>query len=244
LSQELKDAEEYVRSLLPPPFVGPVTTDWRFIPSSELGGDAFGYHWLDEDHFSIYLLDVSGHGVSAALLSVSVVNTLRSKSLPAVDFKDPPQVLSALNGIYGMEAQDNKYFSIWYGVYDRKQRNLRYSSAGHPPAVLIHGASLERNKMIELGKGGPPIGMLTGVSYEGADVRVGLFNRLYVFSDGAYEVTRPDGEMSSFQEWLDYLSKESLSKDFNIDQILRDLKKERGSDSFQDDVSIVEASFA
>jgi hypothetical protein len=46
--------------------------DWRFIPSASLGGDSFGYHWIDEDHFAAYLIDVSGHGWVAALLSVSV----------------------------------------------------------------------------------------------------------------------------------------------------------------------------
>ena len=71
--------------------------DWKFIPSTSLGGDAFGYYWLDEDHFVISLIDVSGHGVGAALLSVSVINALRSQSLPDTDFKDPEHVLKSLN---------------------------------------------------------------------------------------------------------------------------------------------------
>ena len=84
--------------MLPKPInEGPVNTDWRFFPSTSLGGDAFGYHWIDEDHFAIYLLDVSGHGVRAALLSVSVMNALRSQTLPDTDFKDSKQVLESLN---------------------------------------------------------------------------------------------------------------------------------------------------
>jgi sigma-B regulation protein RsbU (phosphoserine phosphatase) len=95
LNQELAEAAEYVRSILPPPLTeGDIQTDWRYIPSTSLGGDAFGYHMVDEDHFAIYLIDVSGHGVGAALLSVSVMNVLRSQSLPATDFKDPEQVLA------------------------------------------------------------------------------------------------------------------------------------------------------
>ncbi|NIR17477.1 MAG: SpoIIE family protein phosphatase, partial [Desulfobacterales bacterium] len=83
LNAELSEAADYVKSLLPPPIVtGPVRADWRFVPSASLGGDSFGYHWLDEDHFAIYLVDVSGHGVGAALLSVSVINALRSHTLP------------------------------------------------------------------------------------------------------------------------------------------------------------------
>ena len=79
LAHEMEQAAHYVRSLLPEKLSkGDIRTDWRFIPSAELGGDSFGYHWLDDDHFAFYLLDVSGHGIGSALLSVSAMNALRS----------------------------------------------------------------------------------------------------------------------------------------------------------------------
>ncbi|MGD9173219.1 MAG: hypothetical protein PVF29_03605, partial [Desulfobacterales bacterium] len=69
LNRELSEAADYVRTILPQPLTeGTIRTDWRFVPSTSLGGDAFGYHWVDKDHFAIYLIDVSGHGVGAALL--------------------------------------------------------------------------------------------------------------------------------------------------------------------------------
>ena len=102
LNQELAEAAEYVRSILPHPISqGEIRIDWKFIPSTSLGGDAFGYYWLDEDHFVISLIDVSGHGVGAAMLSASVMNALRSQSLPDTDFKDPEQVLASLNVAFG-----------------------------------------------------------------------------------------------------------------------------------------------
>ena len=95
LADEVAQAAKYVCSLLPEPIgQGPVRVDWRFVPSTQLGGDSFGYHWLDDDHFAVYLLDVSGHGVGASLLSVSAMNVLRSQSLPNTDFRDPGQVLA------------------------------------------------------------------------------------------------------------------------------------------------------
>ena len=69
------------RSLLPKPMQGPIATDWRFMPSVQLGGDAFGYHELDAITSSSILLDVSGHGVKSALLSVTAMNALRTRSL-------------------------------------------------------------------------------------------------------------------------------------------------------------------
>ncbi|MBU1904861.1 MAG: response regulator, partial [Proteobacteria bacterium] len=97
LTNELNQAAAYVRSLLPPRLEGDIRTDWEFIPSTSLGGDSFGYHWIDDDHLAIYLLDVCGHGVGAALVSMSAINSLRSESLNDVDFRDPSQVLAGLN---------------------------------------------------------------------------------------------------------------------------------------------------
>ncbi len=140
IAHELADAAAYVRSLLPPPMPADaaVPSDWRFITSSTLGGDSFGYHWLAPDQLAIYLLDVCGHGVGAALLSVSAINTIRNHTLPDTDFAMPSQVLSALNRAFPMEKQDGKYFTIWYGVAQfRATRELRYASGGHPPAIVV-----------------------------------------------------------------------------------------------------------
>ena len=138
LAQELSEAADYVKNILPSPLRdGKINIDWKFIPSKSLGGDAFGYHWLDENHFVIYLIDVSGHGVGAALLSVSVINSLRSQSLPDTDFKDPAQVMTSLNEAFPGEENNYMFFTIWYGVYNKSSRELVYASGGHPPALFI-----------------------------------------------------------------------------------------------------------
>ena len=142
LANEVKQAAKYVQSLLPDKLKkGPIKTDWRFVPSAELGGDSFGYHWLDDDHFAFYLLDVSGHGVGAALLSVSAMNALRSQALPNTDFRQPSQVLFALNNAFQMDQQNGLYFTIWYGVFHKPTRRVDYSGGGHPPALLLGGPS-------------------------------------------------------------------------------------------------------
>ncbi|MBX9627206.1 MAG: response regulator, partial [Gemmataceae bacterium] len=118
LAAEVNQAARYVRSLLPPEVTsGPVTVTWRFVPSTQLAGDMFGYLWLDKKHLAVYLLDVSGHGVGSALLAVSVANLLAARSLPNADPRDPGQVLTRLNDVFQMDRQDGKYFTIFYGVY-------------------------------------------------------------------------------------------------------------------------------
>ena len=136
LAEEVAEAAKYVRSLLPKTIKdGPVRIDWRFVPSTQLGGDAFGYHWLDKQRLAVYLLDVSGHGVGASLLAVSVLQVLSHQALPQTDFADPAAVMRGLNPIFEMGRHGGKFFTIWYGVYDSATRRLTFSGGGHPPAL-------------------------------------------------------------------------------------------------------------
>ncbi len=121
LAKELAKAGEYVVSLLPEPINTPtVETFWRFIPSAQLGGDAFGYHWIDDEHYAMYLLDVCGHGVGSALMSVSALNVLKGSSFTGVDYTDPASVLTALNKSFQMSDHNGLYFTIWYDILDHE----------------------------------------------------------------------------------------------------------------------------
>ena len=127
MAAELNRAARYVQSLLPPKLAsGPVTIDWKFVPSSQLAGDMFGYQWIDRTHLGIYLLDVSGHGVGSALLAVSAANVLSGPTMPGTDLRNPGAVVTRLNEMFQMDRQDGKYFTIWYGVFDTEARALAY----------------------------------------------------------------------------------------------------------------------
>ena len=192
LASEVKQAANYVQSLLPDKLKkGLIKTDWRFVPSAELGGDLFGYHWLDDDHFAFYLLDVSGHGVGAALLSVSAMNSLRSQALPNTDFRQPGQVLFALNNAFQMDQQNGLYFTIWYGVYHKPTRRVDYSGGGHPPALLINGPTAEQATLQILDSKGPMIGAVTDLEYESGSTTLDSFAKIYILSDGATRSRKP-----------------------------------------------------
>ena len=182
-----------------------IRTDWRFVPSAELGGDSFGYHWLDDDHFAFYLLDVSGHGVGAALLSVSAMNALRSQALPSTDFRQPGQVLFALNSAFQMDQQNGLYFTIWYGVYHKPTRRVDYSGGGHPPALLLTGPTAEQATLQVLDSKGPMIGAMTDLEYESGSTTLDAFAKIYIFSDGAYEIEKADKTMWPFSEFLAFM---------------------------------------
>jgi sigma-B regulation protein RsbU (phosphoserine phosphatase) len=244
MAEELAQASRYVQSLLPAKLTGAVRADWRFVPSTQLGGDMFGYHWLDPDHLAVYLLDVSGHGVGSSLLAVSAANALSSQALPGVDFRNPAQVLCRLNDIFQMERQNEKYFTIWYGVYGKPERALAYGNAGHPAPLLWTGPAAAATELRQLEPLDPVIGMAPpGMDFEMKTVPLGPFAHLLVYSDGAFEVERPDGTMWKRQEFVDFLCGLPRQDEALSDRLLAQVRQLHGSDLLADDCSLVEVRF-
>jgi len=220
LASELAEAATYVRSLLPPPLEGEVRVQWRFQPSAELGGDIFGYHWINSERLAIYLLDVSGHGVGAALLSVSVLNVLRAQSLPGTDFCHPAAVLRQLNHVFQMEQQNNLLFTIWYGVWHRTTKKLTFASGGHPPALLLEALSTTPGAPVRLSTGGPVIGFDPSAEFCNDSCEVKRGSKLYVLSDGAYEISRPDGSTQQLDDFIRQLGQSTPSGQSKLDQLV------------------------
>lgn len=238
LEAELAEAAAYVTALLPPPLSGAISIEARFIPSSQLGGDCFDYFWLDEDHLALYLLDVSGHGLGAALPSILVLNLLRSRSLPDVDFRDPEAVLMGLNDRFQMSSQNEKYFTIWYGVYRPADRQLTYASAGHPPAVLI--APNQSDAALQLRTPCLPIGMMTDATFTSGCLTIPDESVLYIYSDGIYELNQSNSTwgLDAFIELL-----VSLDSQTSLDAILAKIQVESSVQTFNDDLSLLRVCF-
>jgi sigma-B regulation protein RsbU (phosphoserine phosphatase) len=242
LAEEIAQAAKYVQSLLPAKLDGDVRIDWRFVPSTQLGGDMFGYHWLDGDQLALYLLDVSGHGVGSSLLAVSVNNLLASQSLPNTDCRDPGKVLARLNDIFPMEKQHGKYFTMWYGVFNRAQRTLAYSNAGHPPGLLYTGPSAAGATLRQLQSVGLAAGMIESTEYETQVVELGPFSQLMLYSDGVYEIARPGQAMWKFQEFVDFVSGLPRAKPV-ADELLAHVRQLSGLEVLADDFSVLEVRF-
>ena len=240
LAQELQEAADYVRSLIPQPLQGKIASDWRFLTSSSLGGDAFGYHWIDSEHFSIYLIDVCGHGVGAALLSISVINVLRSGSLADVDFKNPSQVLAGLNAAFPMEAHNNMYFTMWYGVFNKTSRQLAYGSAGHPPSVLVSADAEGLRKSQQLRTPGMMVGTMEDADFPSEQIPVPANSALYVFSDGTYEIELADADgMLDLDDFVQILESIEPRNPKALDLLSQRIQEIQGHDDFEDDFSIM-----
>jgi len=237
IEQELQEAANYVQSLLPSamPPGSPVPAEWRFITSSSLGGDSFGYHWISPHQLAIYLLDVCGHGVGAALLSVSAINTIRNRTLPDTDFSVPSQVLKGLNKAFPMEEQSGKYFTIFYAIYDMETREIVYASGGHPPAIVI----APDGEVTQLAASGMIIGALPFANY--ADCRATLLPgaKLFVFSDGCYEVFNAQKDMMSLEKFSTILASSATHPEA-LDQAVAAARDWQDRHEFDDDFSLME----
>ncbi|MDD5200342.1 MAG: SpoIIE family protein phosphatase [Terrimicrobiaceae bacterium] len=238
LKSELDEAANYVRSIFPQPTDEPFRIDWNYAPSMELGGDAFGYHWIDGEHLAIYLLDVCGHGVGASLLSVSAINVLRSGSLPETNFRDPAAVLAGLNNAFPMERQNNMYFTIWYGVYHSPTRILRHASGGHPPSLLLVPGGAVR----ELRAPGMLIGVMPDIGYASDACEIEPGSRLLVLCDGTYEIKRPDGTMIEFDDFKNFMQENGARPD-GLERLLAWVRQLRGGGALEDDFSILRVQF-
>ncbi len=244
LEAELIEAAEYVCSILPEPLTEPPTTiDARFIPSRKLGGDSFDYYWLDSEHLTVYLLDVSGHGLRAALPSLSVINLLRSRGLNQVNYYQPSEVLRGLNKTFQMTQRNDKYFTIWYGVYNARKRQLVYASAGHPPAILFSSKQKIVSVEKRLKTPGFPIGMFPDAEYVDASCQISPSSQLYIFSDGIYEIERSDNTVWGLDEFIELLKDFQKRPQQNLDKLLRQVQSWNSKAQFDDDLSVVQVEF-
>jgi serine phosphatase RsbU (regulator of sigma subunit) len=206
MDEEWREAGQYVASILPGPIgEGPVRAHWFYQPSTRIGGDAFGYQMLDERHFSLFLLDVSGHGTGAAMHAMTVAQVLRERVLPDVDFMDPAAVIGGLNARFQMSRNNNLFFTIWYGVYDIVERTLIFAAGGHHAAYLLPYDNVSWPPL-PLHTQNPIVGMLPEPEITAAEVEVPQGSSLHLFSDGVFEVVDRDGRQLGLEDILPSLS--------------------------------------
>ena len=231
---------KYVRDCMPSPMNGLVSVDWRYLPASTLGGDTIGYHWVDDDHLALYLIDVTGHGLDSALLSVTITNVVRAGALPGADMRRPEQVLAKLNNVFQGEQHGQRFFTIWYGVFHRLSRTITWSGGGHPPAiVLIFGES----NALRLPSAGLMMGVLRNARFSAQSCRIPVGARLLIFSDGVFEIFRDGRDAWNLDACIAYLAASADQQGNLMDELVQHVYELRGSHRLEDDFSIIEARF-
>jgi PAS domain S-box-containing protein len=241
LSAELAEASRYVQALLPAPMDGTPAARWIFVPSEQLGGDALGYHWIDADHLALYVLDVCGHGVGAALLSISALNVIRSNAMPGIDCRSPAQVMRGLNHVFQMEKHNNMYFTLWYGVWNRVTRELVCCAGGHPSALLFVDG--DEAPIHTLGRPGMVIGAWADAPYQEQRIHMPSGAHLLIFSDGAYEITQPDQSIWTHGQFAALARAHLLQPGADLDGLISKLRAIGSSAALEDDCTLLHLRF-
>lgn len=240
INSDLEKASNYVKSLLPEQVnTDIVKINWKIVPSVHLSGDSFGYHWIDDEHFAIYILDVTGHGVGAALHSVSALNTLKFQILTNTDFRYPEQVLKGLNNVFQMSDHYSMFITMWYCVYNKSKRELRCGGTGHPPLILFSSIKgpvkiVSQNIMI---------GVEKNIDFHSDTINIERATKLYLYTDGAYEVKQPNGKMMKIDDLVNYLKKNQDVNATEIDNLYDYLIKVNEEETLEDDFTMMKINF-
>jgi len=224
---------------------------WRYVPCDELAGDTLGIVPLDEKRVGVYVVDVSGHGVPSALLSVSLSRLLSadpgSSVLWTTDagatesrIATPVEVMNELYRRFPYDVQTGQYFTMVYAVVDLENRRLTYASAGHEPMIVIGP-----NREPEYGSStGQPIALVPAMimksTYEERTVDIGPGDRIYLYSDGIPEAHEAQGDQFG-NDRLTAKLVELLGSDLDegLPVVLEAVWAWQGGPHFDDDVTIV-----
>ncbi len=249
MSRGLKAAAKIQQTFLPrqAPHVPGADFAWIYEPCDELAGDGLNIIPLGDGKVGLYVLDVSGHGVAAALLSVSLSRLLSAPSEPSsiliqrgdagdrFDVASPAEVAGGLNRLFPFDPATEQFATMVYGILDPATGDFRYVSAGHPgPVHLPAGA----DPVILEGQGSP-IG-LADDHYEERLVRLGALDRLYLYSDGIPDATDASGERFGDARLLEAIRRgRTASLEESVAALLAEITRWHGAPSPQDDLSIL-----
>ncbi|MEO1128737.1 MAG: SpoIIE family protein phosphatase [Planctomycetota bacterium] len=193
IKNDLDAAAKLQQGVLPAADLGhdAVTTAWRYVPCDELGGDALGMTIVGGRYLIAYLLDVSGHGVPASLLSYSAslaANEATAHLKPDAVI-DPAAVAQSMNERFVFETMGGRFFTMFYSVTDLASGVMTFVSAGHPPPFRCNDGTVREVADTPC----LPIGVLAEETYTSGRIELEPGDRVFVFSDGLIEQPGDDG---------------------------------------------------
>jgi serine phosphatase RsbU (regulator of sigma subunit) len=234
MNRDLEFARTIQSNLIPAKYPEKSGVDFHsfYHPMIAVGGDLFDVFSLKDDTLlGVFICDVSGHGVAAALIACMVKTLLITGTNGEMS---PSQMCSYINGKLVGQTGGN-FLTAFYGIYDIRTRMFRFTRCGHPyPLVLRNGEVIELK-----GKGGV-IGVFGNAVYHENEIQLEAGDRVLFFTDGVLESA--DSNKVEFGEELlkDFFIKHKETKlNDTVDELYLTLKAYHGSDIFDDDIAVL-----
>lgn len=242
IEQDLMDAARAQRLILPPAEVElPCCSFYStFVPSSYVSGDMFATFALSNGMTGFYAIDVSGHGVRAALLSVAIGHLLtaeyfESHSFAADGAPDPASLSRALNQRF-CDAESDQYFTMFCGIIAHEDDRLHFCHAAYPSPIIVSTARPPRS----VGTGGFPVGMFETAEFVSESTALAFDDTMVLFSDGALEAENPAREPFGEDRLTQAVSAARLQDVKSIPAaIVAALTSWRGRDILDDDLTVL-----
>ena len=250
IKSDLKVAADIQQSLLPKkaPNVEDVEFAWIYEPCETVGGDIFNVYRLDENHIGLYVLDVMGHGLSAAMFSVSLSRVLTpypqqggmlkkvDGAPPYYNIVPPCDVVSQLNQQFPVMGENDQFFTFIYGILDIRTGIFRYSIAGHPdPIHITQGTASVIN-----GNKGIPVGIDSNARYKESEIRLSKNNSLIFYTDGILIASDRKDEQLNLNRILSALSeKPDRGVEASVQTIWRQIEAFDPDHRIKDDITIL-----
>lgn len=240
MQHELRLAGSLQHAFLPKnlPSISGILMAWKYIPSDFLAGDMLNIIALDDTHLGLFVLDVMGHGVSAALSAIAINYYLRplENDQELSIARHPGTLLTAINERFSDFSNIESYFTIFYGVLDLNTMELVYSNGGHPSPIVVH----ENGIIDTLQEGDIPLGINKGTRFSTYSWQLNFGDKLLVYSDGLTEVFNQEGEMFSIKRVKDFLTQyRELDISSLTDQLINEITLFTGQSQWSDDVTLV-----
>jgi phosphoserine phosphatase RsbU/P len=239
LNNELATARRIQSSVLPRqmPRVPGIEVAARYVPMTAVAGDFYDFLPVDDRRLGILVADVSGHGVPAALIASMVKVAFASQARHGAD---PAQVLSGMNQVFCGKLEEG-FITASYLLFDKAACELRYASAGHPPALLWRRSS---GSLQECSKSGIILGRFSQARYASSSLPLAAGDRILIYTDGVLEAANRTGEFFGDTQLKPLMASQGhLAPDGFADLLLERLATWSGKAALDDDVTLVVVDF-
>jgi sigma-B regulation protein RsbU (phosphoserine phosphatase) len=213
-----------------------------FTPSMAVSGDFFNVCKVSDTQAGIFICDVMGHGVRAALVA-AMMHTLLGEA--HAELTDPAALLAHLNRALRetlKSAHTPMFATAFYVLVDLRAGELCYANAGHPCPLLVPGDASKSESPAKLNgiKPGPVLGLFDNAKYTNACQRLAPRDVLLLFTDGLFEVEGPEGEVYDYQQLQRAIGqRSSLPAAELCSGLIDEIQQFSARKEFSDDVCLV-----
>ena len=238
VNAELELAHEIQLSILPHhlPRLPGLDIAVRFLPMASVGGDFYDFIRVGDKQLGILIADVSGHGLSSALIASMLQVALAGQVAHA---SNPDKVLVGLNRAVSGKFSNN-FVTAAYVYVDLESKLIRYAGAGHPPLMQFRGSTGRVGQIME---NGLVLGVVEDAPYDSLEIPLELGDRYVLYTDGILEAANPSQEMYGAERLMHFLERNcSLNADQFADALLADVAswtERSGEQNQQDDITLL-----